>query len=79
MLNYYLSYHVLKVKIKLLTTKKLLEEQPFYKQSINDDINILRNEKALRGYAETYKDEIINNRNLNNSLSVSEKSIKKFI
>ena len=47
MLNYYLSYHFsekpIKFKIKQLTTKKLLQEQPFYKQSINDDINISRN------------------------------------
>ena len=66
----------IKVKIKQLTIKKLLQEQPFYKQSINDDINISRNERALRGYVEAYKVEIINNRNLSDSLSVSKKSIK---
>ena len=38
-------------KIKQLTTKKLLQEQPFYKQLINDDINISRNERGLRGCA----------------------------
>ena len=65
-----------KAKIKQLTTKKCLQEQPFYKQSINDDINISRNERALRGYAEAYKVEIFNNRNLSDSLSVSKKSIK---
>ena len=31
----------------------------------------------LRGYAETYKVEIIDNRNLSGSLSVSKNSIKK--
>ena len=66
----------IKAKIKQLTTKKLLQEQPFYKQSINDDINISRNERALRGYAEAYKVEIINNRNLSDSFSVSKKSVK---
>ena len=65
-----------KAKIKQLSTKKLLQEQPFYKQPTNHDINILRNERALRGYAEAYKVEIINNRNLSDSLSVSKKSIK---
>ena len=65
-----------KAKIKQLSTKKLLQEQPFYKQPTNDDINILRNERALRGYAEAYKIEIINNRNLSDSLSVSKKSTK---
>ena len=69
----------IKAKIKQLTTKKLLQEQPFYKQSINDDINISRNERALRGYAEAYKVEIINNRNLSDSLSVSKNSIKIYL
>ena len=50
---------------------ELLRELPFY-----DDINISRKERVLRGYAETYKVEIINNRNLSDSLSVSKKIIK---
>ena len=66
----------IKAKIKQLTTKKLLQEQPFYKESINDDINISRKERTLRGYAEAYKVEIINNRNLSDLLPVSKKSIK---
>ena len=85
----------IKAKIKQLTIKKLLKEQPFYKQFIkkprikkmknfeflrelpfHDDVNISRKERAFRGYAETYKVEIINNRNLTNSLSLSKNSIK---
>ena len=66
----------IKAKIKQLTTKKLLQEEPFYKQPINDDINIIRNESVLWGYAEAYKVEIINNRNLSESFSVSKKSVK---
>ena len=81
--------------LKQLTTKKLLQEQPFYKQPIKkprikkssnhellrqlpfyDDINISRNKRVLRGYAETYKVEIINNRNLSDLLSVIKNSIK---
>ena len=31
---------------------------------------------ALKGYAETYKVEIINNKNLSDSLSVSKNNIK---
>ena len=73
----------IKAKIKQLTTKKLLQEQPFYKLSIKklfcNDINISRNERALRGYAETYKVEIINNRNLSDSLYVSKNSIKIYL
>ena len=44
--------------IKKLSNYELLRELP-----LDDDINISRKEKALRGYAETYKVEIINNKN----------------
>ena len=67
----------IKAKIKQVTTKKLLREQPFHKQSVNDDINISKNERALKRYAEAYKVEIINNTNLSDSLSTSKNS--KFI
>ena len=47
MLNYYLSHHFyvkpMKAKIKQLTTKDLLSEQPFYKQSIRK----LRSKKLI--------------------------------
>ena len=48
-----------------------MRELPFY-----DDINISRNERTLRGHAKAYKVEIINNKNLSNSLSVSKNNIK---
>ena len=48
---------------------ELLRELSFY-----DDVNILRKQ----GYAETYKVEIINDKNLIDSLFVSKNSIKKF-
>ena len=60
-----------KPRIKKLSNHELLRELPFY-----DDINISRNERALRGYVETYKVEIINNRNLSDSLFMSKNSIK---
>ena len=60
-----------KPRIKKLKNYELLRELPFY-----DDINISRKERALRGYAETYKVEIINNKNLSDSLSVSKNNIK---
>ena len=50
---------------------ELLRELPFY-----DDINISRKERAFRGYAETYKVKVINNKSLSDSLSVSKDSIK---
>ena len=58
-------------RIKKLSNQKLLRELPFY-----DDINISRKERAFRGYAETYKIAIINNKNLSDSLSVSKNGIK---
>ena len=58
--------------IKKLSNYELLRELPFY-----DDINISRKERAFREYVETYKAEIINIKNLSDSLSVSKNSIKK--
>ena len=60
-----------KPRIKKLSKQELLRELPFY-----DDINILRNKRTFRGYVETYKVEIINNRNLSDLLSVIKNSIK---
>ena len=55
-------------RIKKLSNHELLRELQCY-----DDINIFRNERALRGYdAETYKVESINNKNLSDSLSVDD-------
>ena len=50
---------------------ELLCELPFY-----DDINISRKERAFRGYAEAYKVEVIDNKSLSDSLSVSKNSMK---
>ena len=50
---------------------ELLRELLFY-----DDINISRKERAFRGYAETYKVEVINNKSLSYLLHVSKNSIK---
>ena len=46
-----------KPSIKKLSNYELLCELPLY-----DEINISRKEKTLRGYAESYKVEIINNK-----------------
>ena len=50
---------------------ELLCELPLY-----DDINYLRKERVFRGFAETYKIEIINNKSLSDSFSVSKNNIK---
>ena len=81
-----------------MSIKKILSEQPFYKQLIKTprvkklsnyellcelplygDINISRRERTFKGYAETYKVGIFNNKNLSDSLSVSKNNIKNFI
>ena len=58
-------------RIKKLRNFELLCEWPSY-----DDINISRKETAFKRYGETYKVEIINNKSLRNSLSVSKNSKK---
>ena len=53
-----------------MKTYALLRELLFY-----DEINISRKERAFRGYAETYKVEVINNKILGDLLHVSKNSI----
>ena len=60
-----------KARVKKLSNCKLLRELPFY-----DDINISRKERAFKKYPETYEVEIINNKSLSDSLSVSKNSMK---
>ena len=48
-----------KPRIKKLKNYELLRELPFY-----NDINISRKERAFRGYAKTYKVEIIDKKSL---------------
>ena len=58
-----------KTRIRKLSNYELLRELPFYY-----DINTSRKERALRGYAETYKVETINNKHLRDSFFVSIKN-----
>ena len=60
-----------KPHIKKLRNFELLRELPFY-----DDINISRKERTFRGYVETYKVEVINNKSLSDLFHVIENSIK---
>ena len=50
---------------------ELLRELSFY-----NDINILRKHRAFGNYAETYDIEIINNKNLSDSLVITKPAIK---
>ena len=57
--------------IRKLKNYELLPELPFY-----DDINISRKERAFKKYVETFEVDIINNKSLSDSLSVSKNSMK---
>ena len=60
-----------KPRIKKLKKYELLRELQFY-----HDINISRKERAFRRHAENYRAEVINNKSLSDSLSVSKNSTK---
>ena len=60
--------------IKKLSNFELLRELPFY-----NNITILRKEKAFKKYAETYEVEIINDKSLSDSSSISKNSIKNYL
>ena len=60
-----------KPRIKKLKNYELLPEFSFY-----DDIKFSRKERAFRGFADTYKVEVINNKSLSDSLFVIKNSIK---
>ena len=60
-----------KPHVKKLSSLELLRQLPFY-----DGIIISRKERAFKNYAETYQVEIINNKGLSNSLSVSKTSVE---
>ena len=61
----------IKPRVKKLNNFELLLQLPFY-----DDINISKKERGFKKYAETYHVEIINNKSLSDSLSVSKNSSK---
>ena len=50
---------------------ELLRDLPFY-----NNVNILRKDRAFKNYAETYDIEIINNKNLSDSLVISKPTKK---
>ena len=60
-----------KPHVKKLSNYELLRELPIY-----GDINISRKGRAFKMYAETYGVEIIDNKNLGNSLVISKPAIK---
>ena len=56
--------------VKKLSEVELLKELPFY-----DELSIVKNKTALSGYAQSYKTEIVDERNVVVQLKASELSI----
>ena len=60
-----------KPKIKHVKNVDLLGEQPFY-----DQLNIIKTDQAFKGYARSYKVEIVDKKDLIAQLEASKSSIK---
>ena len=65
--------HIERPKIKLLKNIDLLSELPFYEQ-----LNVIKTNHAFRGYAMSYKVEIIEKKDSIKQLEASKLSIKDF-
>ena len=65
--------HIEKPKIKRLKNIDLLSELPFY-----DELNVIKTDDAFRGYAMSYKVEIIEEKDPIKQLEASKLSIKDF-
>ena len=70
-LPFYNSYFE-KPKVKKFNNAQLLKELPFY-----DELSIVKNKTAFSGYAQSYKIEIVNKRDIVLQLKASKISIKK--
>ena len=65
--------HIEKPKIKRLKNIDLLSELPFY-----EELNVIKTDHAFRGYAMSYKVEIVQKKDLLIQLKASKSSIKDF-
>ena len=63
-----------KPKIKRLKNIDLLAEQPFY-----DQLNIIKTDQAFKGYARSYRVEIVEKKDLIVQLEASKSSIKDLL
>ena len=69
-LPFYNSY-IERTKFKKLSNIRLLKELPFY-----DDLNIVKNKTAFAGYAQSYKVEIVDKKDVITQLKTSKISIE---
>ena len=63
--------HIRKQKIKRLKNIHLLSELPFY-----EELNVIKTNHALRGYAMSYKDEIIEKKDQIKQLGACKSTFK---
>ena len=66
--------HIEKLKIKCLKNINLLSELPFY-----EELNVIKTNHAFRGYAMSYKVEIIEKKDSIKQLEASKSSIKDLL
>ena len=69
--NFLFNVSIEKPKIKRLKNVDLLAELPFY-----DQLNIIKTDRAFKGYAMSYKVEIVDKKDLIVQLEASKSSIK---
>ena len=67
----FFNVSIKKPKIKRLKNVDLLAELPFY-----DQLNIIKTDQAFKGYARSYKVEIVDKKDLIVQLEASKSSIK---
>ena len=72
-LPFYKTY-IEKPKIKCLKNTDLLSELPFY-----EELNVIKTNHAFRGYAMSYKVEIIEKKDINKQLEQANKVLKNFL
>ena len=68
---FFFNASIEKPKIKRLKNVDLLDELPFYNQ-----LNIIKTDQAFKGYARSYKAEIVNKKDLIVQIEASKSSIK---
>ena len=71
--NFLFNASIKEPKIKRLKNVDLLAELPFY-----DQLNIIKTDQAFKGYARSYKVEIVDKKDLIVQLEANKSSIKDF-
>ena len=68
----FFNTYIEKPEVKKLNNIQLIKELPFY-----DELSIVKNKAAFSGYAQSYKIEIVDKRDVGAQLKASKISIKQ--